>query len=79
MAKKLFPIHPANPERICWGCDAYCAADSMRCGNGADRAAHPVELFGENWRDWGNDFDEEPVLPSKTAESTVAAEAAKAR
>ncbi|MBS0174921.1 MAG: DUF3079 domain-containing protein, partial [Nitrospira sp.] len=23
MAKK-FPLHPKNPERICWGCDKYC-------------------------------------------------------
>ena len=21
----------------------------MRCGNGTDRAQHPVELFGEDW------------------------------
>ncbi len=24
----------------------------MACGNGSDRTAHPVELFGENWSDW---------------------------
>lgn len=57
---KKFPIHPANPERICWGCDAYCPADSMRCGNGSDRTQHPFELFGENWRDWGGDYVEKP-------------------
>lgn len=55
MAKK-FPIKPANPERICWGCDQYCPADSMRCGNGSDRTQHPYELFGEDWRQWGGDF-----------------------
>ncbi|RYG99526.1 MAG: DUF3079 domain-containing protein, partial [Alphaproteobacteria bacterium] len=33
MAKK-FPIVPLHPERICWGCDRYCAADSLLCGNG---------------------------------------------
>lgn len=51
MAKK-FPAHPKNPERLCWGCDQYCAADQMRCGNGSDRTQHPVELFGEDWQDW---------------------------
>lgn len=52
MAKK-FPLHPNKPERICWGCDLYCPADSMACGNGADRTAHPVELFGDDWAEWG--------------------------
>ena len=59
MAKK-FPIHPANPERLCWGCDKYCQADSLMCGNGSDRTQHPYELFGEDWRDWGSDYAEEP-------------------
>ena len=35
MAKK-FPIHPPHPERLCWGCDLYCPATDMRCGNGAE-------------------------------------------
>jgi hypothetical protein len=48
MAKR-FPIHPAHPERNCWGCDRYCAADAMLCGNGSERAQHPLELFGEDW------------------------------
>ncbi len=52
MAKK-FPAQPKNPERICWGCDQYCAADAMRCGNGSDRTQHPAELFGPDWQDWG--------------------------
>ena len=51
MAKK-FPVQPKNPERICWGCDEYCPADAMRCGNGADRTAHPAELFGDDWQTW---------------------------
>jgi hypothetical protein len=51
MAKK-FPIHPSHPERICWGCDLYCPADSMACAN--ERSAHPSELFGEDWFAWGN-------------------------
>ena len=54
MAKK-FPIHPAHPERICWGCDKYCPVDFMNCGNGSDRAQHPVELFGNDWLEFGNE------------------------
>jgi hypothetical protein len=49
---RRFPLHPANPHRICWGCDKYCPADSMACGNGSDRTQHPVELFGEGWEAW---------------------------
>lgn len=56
MAKK-FPIHPVHPERICWGCDKYCAADSLMCGNGTVRSMHPVEMFGEDWMEWGSDPD----------------------
>jgi len=54
-AQKKFPINPANPHRTCWGCDQYCAADAMRCGNGSERVQHPFELFGEGWQDWGLD------------------------
>lgn len=54
MAKK-FPLNPKHPERICWGCDKYCPADSLRCGNGSDRTQHPVEMFGEDWFEWSND------------------------
>ncbi|HWR13715.1 MAG TPA: DUF3079 domain-containing protein [Terriglobales bacterium] len=50
MAK--IPLHPKNPERICWGCDLYCPADSLRCGNGTIRTQHPIELFGEDWAEW---------------------------
>ncbi|MFZ3128301.1 MAG: DUF3079 domain-containing protein [Rhodoferax sp.] len=63
--KKKFPDHPANPERICWGCDKYCAANAMMCGNGSDRTQHPYELFGEGWQDWGND-DAAPADPAAT-------------
>lgn len=52
MSRK-FPINPAHPERVCWGCDLFCAAKDMRCGNGSDRTMHPVELFGEDWQQWG--------------------------
>ncbi len=53
---KHFPDNPSHPERICWGCDRYCPAKSLACGNGADRTMHPVEVFGEDWNspnDWG--------------------------
>nr|WP_315490757.1 DUF3079 domain-containing protein [uncultured Rhodoferax sp.] len=49
---KKFPIHPANPQRLCWGCDRLCASNDMLCGNGSDRTPHPVELFGNDWMDW---------------------------
>jgi len=51
-AKPKIAINPKHPERICWGCDKYCAADDLRCGNGTIRTQHPVELFGEDWIDW---------------------------
>jgi len=47
-----FPIHPKHPERICWGCDKYCPADDLRCGNGTIRTEHPIELLGEDWFEW---------------------------
>lgn len=47
---KVFPIRPANPQRICWGCDKYCAADSMACS--AERTPHLSELFGDDWAQW---------------------------
>jgi hypothetical protein len=43
------PLHPRNPERVCWGCDKYCPADDLACGNGTIRTPHPIELFGEDW------------------------------
>jgi hypothetical protein len=48
MAVKI-PLHPVHPERICWGCEKYCSADDLRCGNGTVRTMHPVELFGDDW------------------------------
>ena len=48
-AVKKFPKAPAHPERVCWGCDLYCPAKDMRCGNGSDRTQHPAELFGDDW------------------------------
>ena len=52
MTKPKIALHPRNPERICWGCDKYCSADDLRCGNGTIRTPHPVELFGEDWMEW---------------------------
>jgi len=59
MAKR-FPIRPAHPERTCWGCDRYCAADAMICGNGTERTQHPSELYGEGWESEGLD----PLRPA---------------
>ncbi len=60
MAKK-FPIAPKHPERICWGCDKYCSADDLQCGNGCERIQHPMELDGAQWYekgDWSNLLNE---------------------
>ena len=46
---KPISLNPKYPERICWGCDKYCSAGDLRCGNGTIRTPHPVELFGEDW------------------------------
>jgi hypothetical protein len=33
----------------------------MRCGNGSERAQHPVELFGDDWYLWpGNGAPGDP-------------------
>ena len=53
MTAKRFPEHPAHPERLCWGCDRYCASSEMLCGNGSVRTPHPVELFGDDWNSTG--------------------------
>ena len=63
MVKKKFPIHPKNPERICWGCSKYCPADDLYCGNGTIRTPHPLELSGEDWwisEDLSDFFDMQP-------------------
>ena len=51
MSRK-FPANPPHPERNCWGCDRFCAADALICGNGSERTQHPSEMFGEDWLDW---------------------------
>lgn len=47
--RKRFPLHPPHPERNCWGCDRYCKASDMLCGNGSSRTQHPVETLGPDW------------------------------
>jgi hypothetical protein len=65
---KKFPIAPSQPHRLCWGCDKYCAADAMACGNGSVRTQHPSELFGEDWQEWGlGTATEDPVADSPSA------------
>ncbi|MBS1819140.1 MAG: DUF3079 domain-containing protein [Acidobacteria bacterium] len=61
------PLHPKNPERVCWGCDKYCAATDLACGNGTIRTQHPVELFGDDWLEWAEE--------RKTSTAAAAAEA----
>ena len=62
MAKKI-PLNPKHPERICWGCDKYCAVDSLACGNGSGRTQHPAELLGEDWYTVGDWGIEGPLTP----------------
>lgn len=63
MAEPKLPLHPKNPERVCWGCDLYCPANALRCGNGTIRTQHPAELFGEDWLDW--ELQTAPKLEAK--------------
>ncbi|HET7695206.1 MAG TPA: DUF3079 domain-containing protein [Vicinamibacterales bacterium] len=54
MKPPKIPLKPAHPERTCWGCDRYCAADDLACGNGTIRTLHPIELFGDDWLDFAD-------------------------
>jgi hypothetical protein len=47
-------LSPRHPERICWGCDKYCPATELGCGNGTIPTLHPRELFGDDWLEWFN-------------------------
>ena len=67
MATKKFPIAPLHPERVCWGCDLYCPATDMRCGNGSDRTPHPSELFGPDWDQWGEAGEPPAPAPHDSA------------
>ena len=64
-SRKRFPVNPPHPERTCWGCDRYCAAHSLLCGNGSERTQHPVETFGPDWMEWG--LEAEPSGSATTA------------
>lgn len=68
MAKKI-PLNPKHPERICWGCDRYCSADSLACGNGSGRTQHPAELLGEDWYTYGDWDIEGPLTTQKNGAS----------
>ena len=73
MSKLKIALNPKHPERICWGCDKYCSADDLRCGNGTIRTQHPVELFGEDWLEWelnGRDDREPNPFRPVTSESS---------
>jgi hypothetical protein len=58
------PLHPKNPERICWGCDKYCPASDLACGNGTVRTMHPAELFGDDWLEWSEQRQRSTPAPS---------------
>jgi hypothetical protein len=45
-------LKPRHPDRVCWGCDKFCPAESLACGNGTIRTPHPMELFGDDWLEW---------------------------
>lgn len=66
---KRFPANPPHPERNCWGCDRYCAANSMLCGNGSERTQHPAELFGPDWAAWEAPTEAEAGAPLSGAEA----------
>ncbi len=72
MAKR-FPLHPKHPERICWGCDKYCAVDELNCGNGSSRTQHPAEMLGDDWYlygDWGLENTPEAASEDVSDENT---------
>lgn len=71
---KPFPLRPKHPERICWGCDRYCAANALACGNGSDRTMHPAEMLGEDWYldgDWGIEIPADTEAAPQPQQSRV--------
>jgi Protein of unknown function (DUF3079) len=72
------PEHPKHPERICWGCEKYCPADDMCCGNGTIRAPHPVELFGDDWLQWLTERENEEA-PVGGSDSPVTSQSTSVR
>lgn len=59
-------LYPKHPERVCWGCDKYCPADDLVCGNGTIRTPHPIELLGDDWLDWSDDRECQAAASRKT-------------
>ena len=62
------PLHPKHPERVCWGCDQYCPAKALACGNGTERTPHPAELFGDDWYEWAQDHTSDESLAPPTGD-----------
>ena len=48
MAKPI-PLHPRHPERICWGCDRYCAADALALSD-EELARRRAEQDARGWK-----------------------------
>jgi hypothetical protein len=69
------PLYPLHPERVCWGCDRYCPAHELACGNGSERTPHPLELFGEDWVQWAAEQLGEPPVRVEPAEGPKSLEA----
>ena len=76
---KRFPRNPPHPERNCWGCDRYCAANGMLCGNGSERTQHPAELFGPDWAQWEAPNEEPLESPDSGSRQGVGAISAPAQ
>ena len=64
---KRVALQPRHPERICWGCDKYCAADELASVPGDFRAA-PRSDDGANLRASGR----LRVIPLAADEAAIA-------
>lgn len=62
-------VDPVHPERVCWGCDRYCPAEDLVCGNGTIRTPHPSELFGKEWREWAEAHERRASARENAADS----------
>ena len=67
-------LHPRHPERVCWGCDKYCTARDLACGNGKDRVQHPAEVLGDDWQEAFPDLAEKAAKEDAEAEAAPAPE-----
>lgn len=66
-------LRPRHPERVCWGCDQYCPADTLGCANGSIRTPHPSELFGDDWLEWERrGRDDEPAATGTVSDEPQA-------